>query len=72
MRLGGHQLSNWIFLEFLDMTSLAINYYLVKKQSIYFTLSNWAFSYILIERYPFKRSIQSYYGHDHRPSQEVL
>lgn len=59
MRLGGHQLSNWIFLEFLDMTSLAINYYLVKKQSIYVTLSNWAFSYILREKYPFKRSIQS-------------
>lgn len=37
-RLGNQLISHKVFLKFLEMISLAIDYYLVKQKSIYFTI----------------------------------
>lgn len=66
-RLGGLQISHQILLKFLDMMYFPINYYLVKKKSIYFLAFDfWHFLYSCTELSFERRSLQLKHGHSHR------
>lgn len=66
-RLGGLQISHQILLKFLHMMYFPINYYLVKKKSIYFLpFDFWHFLYSNTELSFERRSLQSKNGHVHR------
>lgn len=48
-KLDGQQINHHIFLKFSKMICLSINYQLIKKKSLYFSLEIWIFCDIVIQ-----------------------
>lgn len=66
------QINNQICFRFVYMICLAIDYYLVKKNSIYFILSLGIFLCFYTEVSLKRRSLQSKNDHDHRVLNRIV